>query len=218
MAELANLKQEITRIADDISKNQNEIFSQLRQLEDMKNAIAAIMGGTSTGADRRIVGLIEDAAAKGKTAQVKLREASARMKKWATDGGLISTMPTSLATSTSLSPKRGGAYSELKTISDSSFEQVHHMPAKSTSPLSVQNGPAIIMRLEDHTLTASFDNRRGSKEYRLRQQELIQSNRFFEAFMMDVNDVRYLFGNHYDSEIQAAQEYIQRLIERGIIN
>ena len=86
MADLAKLKQEISQISDDISKNQNEIFAQLRQLDEMKNAIAAIMGGTISGVDKKIIGLIEDAANKGKTAQSKLREASARMKKWSEYG------------------------------------------------------------------------------------------------------------------------------------
>lgn len=85
MSLVGSAKQEAARIAEDISKNQNEIMSQLRQFDDMKNAIEAIMGGTATGADKKVIGLIADASQKSKTAQGKLREASARMKEWAAE-------------------------------------------------------------------------------------------------------------------------------------
>ena len=113
--------------------------------------------------------------------------------------------------------KRGGAYSILVKIRDSAYENAHHMPAKMSSPLPKQDGPAIIMRIEDHRETGSFDNRKGAKGYRLKQRELIQSGKFFEAFMMDVEVIRSRCGSRYDSEIQAAEEYLRELIERGEI-
>ena len=87
MSLLDNAKQEAARIADDISKNGNGIASQLRDLDRMQNEISAIMGSSASGADKRVLALLHEAAQKGGTAQAKLREASSRMKHWASTSG-----------------------------------------------------------------------------------------------------------------------------------
>ena len=113
--------------------------------------------------------------------------------------------------------QEGGSYSELKKISDSSIEQVHHMPADSTSYLNKGDGSSIIMDTADHKLTASFDNKTGSTAYRLKQKQLIDAGKFMDAFDMDVANIQELFGGKYDVAINKARQYIKILIEKGMI-
>ena len=72
----------------------------------------------------------------------------------------------------------GGRYADLKKTSDSSTEQVHHMPADSSSPLSKSDGVAIKMDISDHKQTASFDRKPGSDAYRKTQAKLIKDGNF----------------------------------------
>ena len=113
----------------------------------------------------------------------------------------------------------GGRYADLKKTSDSSTEQVHHMPAKSASEkavgLSQSDGPAIVLSKEDHAKTASFNNKRGSKEYRAKQENLIRQGKFQEAFNMDVTDIKQKFPGKYDDAISDAQKYVDILIKGG---
>lgn len=115
-------------------------------------------------------------------------------------------------------PKQeGGKYSDVKKLSDGATEQVHHMPADSINGMKHSDGPSILMEAADHKMTASFDNKAGSTAYRLQQKQLIEAGRFREAFNMDVANIRYLFGNKYDGAIQKTTEYIEILIQKGII-
>jgi hypothetical protein len=75
----------------------------------------------------------------------------------------------------------GGAYGVVR--GQLKEGQVHHMPAKSVSPLSRHYGrndrfddpgPSIWMRIEDHEKTASYGNFAKAKVYRTRQDTLIK--------------------------------------------
>lgn len=57
----------------------------------------------------------------------------------------------------------------FEKTSDSSTEQVHHIPADSASTLSKSDGVAIKMDINDHKQTASFDRKPGSDAYRKKQ-------------------------------------------------
>jgi hypothetical protein len=111
----------------------------------------------------------------------------------------------------------GGRYADLKKSSDSSKEQVHHMPADSQSPLSTSDGVAIKMDIADHKNTASFDHKPGSKAYRQMQGKLIKEGKFQEAFDMDVADITSKFPGKYDEGIAQAQNYLSKLKSEGKI-
>lgn len=115
-------------------------------------------------------------------------------------------------------PKQeGGKYSDLKKLADGDFENVHHMPANSVNGLSPSQGSSIIMDAEDHTLTASFNNKPGSTAFRLQQKKLIESGRYMDAFEMDVDNLHALFGSKYDVAIEKAEKYVLSLIEKGVV-
>jgi hypothetical protein len=54
----------------------------------------------------------------------------------------------------------------------------HHIPAKSVSPLSKNEGPAIRMEPSDHAKTASYGPSKSAKAYRAKQGELIKKGKF----------------------------------------
>ena len=109
----------------------------------------------------------------------------------------------------------GGRYADLKKTSLSSKEQVHHMPANSSSPLSKSDGVAIKMDIADHKQTASFDRKPGSDAYRKTQAKLIKEGKFQQAFDMDVDDIQNKFPGKYDENIAQAQIYLDTLIQEG---
>ena len=111
----------------------------------------------------------------------------------------------------------GGRYADLKKTSDSSTEQVHHMPADSSSPLSKSDGVAIKMDISDHKQTASFDRKPSSDAYRKTQAKLIKDGEFQRAFDMDVMDIQKKFPGKYDKNISQAQEYLNLLFKEGKI-
>ena len=102
----------------------------------------------------------------------------------------------------------GGRYGDLKTSID---QHGHHMPAKSASPLPMEDGPAVLMEAADHRLTASYGSSHSAIAYRSVQKELIQKGRFMEAFKMDVADIHQKFGPKYDTGIAQAYEYMKTL-------
>ncbi len=106
---------------------------------------------------------------------------------------------------------QGGSYKELRRAHKGTGKQAHHMPAKSASSLPEQDGPAIIMEADDHALTASFDQRAGSKEYRAMQQGLAGKGRFREAMEMDIADIQAKFGDKYDGAIGQAIDYAKSI-------
>lgn len=114
--------------------------------------------------------------------------------------------------------KKGGSYKEVKENSEGETHEVHHMPADSASPLERGDGPAIKMEKEDHRQTASCGNSREAREYRERQQELIEQGKFREALQMDIDDIHDKFGDKYDDAIAEMLEYVDKLEQEGKIN
>lgn len=115
----------------------------------------------------------------------------------------------------------GGRYGDMKDEgwgwnSEPPTEK-HHMPANSTTEFSTEDGPCIVMDLEDHNKTASYGKSTEAQEYRAKQKELIEEGKFREAFQMDVDDLREKFGDKYDESIKMAEAYIDKLEQEGKI-
>ena len=85
------------------------------------------------------------------------------------------------------------------------------MPAKSASPLSIEDGPAILMDATDHRQTASYGSSKQAQAYRAQQQQLIAKGDFEGAFNMDVADIQIKFGSKYDAAISQAREYLRSI-------
>jgi hypothetical protein len=113
--------------------------------------------------------------------------------------------------------KKGGSYAEVKENSDGATHEVHHMPADSVSELPRNDGPAIKMEKEDHRETASFGSSKEAQEYRQNQKELIEQGKFREAYQMDIDDIHEKFGDKYDDAIVEANEYVNKLEEKGYV-
>ena len=113
----------------------------------------------------------------------------------------------------------GGSYKDCKKLSTglSGHEEVHHIPAASISSISYNDSPAITMSKADHQNTASYDSKAGARAYRQKQNDLIQQGRFQEALQMDIEDIRFKFGNKYDQGINAVIIYTQQLRSEGRI-
>lgn len=104
--------------------------------------------------------------------------------------------------------KSGGRYGEL----DTSIEKHgHHMPAKSASPLSIEDGPAILMDAADHRQTASYGSSKQAVAYREVQRQLTAKRDFEGAFNMDVADIHMKFGTKYDAAISQARDYLHSI-------
>jgi len=108
----------------------------------------------------------------------------------------------------------GGSYRDCKKYSSglTGLEEVHHIPAKCISNLSIGDGPSIIMSKLDHSQTASYDNKKGAKEYCEKQYVLIKQGKFKEAMQMDIDDIHVKFGDKYDKGIAIATLYLEQLI------
>jgi hypothetical protein len=119
----------------------------------------------------------------------------------------------------------GGAYGVVR--GQLKEGQVHHMPAKSVSPLSRHYGrddrfddpgPSIWMRIEDHKNTASYGGSRQAKIYHGRQDRLIKAGRFRDAFQMDIDNIRDKFPDgRYEPSIRQALEHLNNLEKRGLL-
>lgn len=104
----------------------------------------------------------------------------------------------------------GGAYGSL-----SSYEgQRHHIPSDSINGLSNYSGPCIRMLTEDHKLTASYGSGPAAKEFRAKEEKLIQEGKFAEAMQLGINDIRKLFGTKYNDAIA---EMISYAVSKGYI-
>ena len=114
-------------------------------------------------------------------------------------------------------PIQGGRYSDVRRANDSEGKEVHHMPADSASFLDTKDGPAIIMDKEDHRKTASCGNSKEARAYCAKQKEYIEAGKFREAFDMDVKDIQNKFGDKYDSAIEQARAYLDKLEKEGKI-
>jgi len=111
---------------------------------------------------------------------------------------------------------RGGAHGATRYPTNDGMHS-HHTPAKDASFLHENVGPAIQMDPMDHGDTASYGSGRFAKDYRATQSELINSGRFMEAVMMDVADIKSLFGNKYDEAIAQMLRYAECLKRNGIV-
>ena len=112
---------------------------------------------------------------------------------------------------------QGGSYSEIKKHSDGNTQQVHHMPSDLASKLEYNDGPAIIMETDDHKKTASWGSSWEAREYRAKQNELIDNGDFRGALQMDINDIRDKFDSKYDKAISEMLSYVDKLEKEGKI-
>lgn len=83
------------------------------------------------------------------------------------------------------------------------------MPSQSSGNKGGKGG-AITMYTEDHKLTASCDNKPGSREYRALQKKLMEEGKFWDAFDMDVKDLKNKFGNKYDDAVAELTDWYKR--------
>lgn len=116
-----------------------------------------------------------------------------------------------------LPEKKGGSYKDVFTPGEGETREVHHMPANDVNGLSLNDGPAIKMEKADHRETASCGNSREAREYRAKQQELIDQGKFREALQMDIDDIQEKFGDKYDDAIAEMIEYVDQIEKAGII-
>ncbi|MGQ4399430.1 ricin-type beta-trefoil lectin domain protein [Streptomyces hayashii] len=93
----------------------------------------------------------------------------------------------------------GGKYGDLQPAG--AGNEINHIPANSSSPLSKYSGPSIRMDYADHRAVYSTGSSLESQAWRMRQKELIDGGDFRGAMQMDVDDIRSRFGNKYDEAI-----------------
>lgn len=105
---------------------------------------------------------------------------------------------------------KGGSYGKVRSMNVGG--EVHHMPADSVTDIPYKKGPAIWMKKEDHSLTASHP-KTGSKGviYRATQRNLMESNQARKALAIEVRDVRGLFGSAYNQSLQQMISYAKTL-------
>ena len=119
-------------------------------------------------------------------------------------------------------PYRGGAHSETsKPLNDG--KDSHHMPAKDSSPLPVNDGPAIQMDPTDHRITASNGNQglKGIK-YRDKLDTLIAQGKWREAMALEISDVRKIArksgdARKYNEAMLEMLEYFKCLGKNGLL-
>jgi hypothetical protein len=119
-------------------------------------------------------------------------------------------------------PYRGGAHSETsKPLNDG--KDSHHMPAKDSSPLPVNDGPAIQMDPTDHRITASNGNQglKGMK-YRDKLDTLIAQGKWREAMALEISDVRKIArksgdARKYNEAMLEMLEYFKCLGKNGLL-
>jgi hypothetical protein len=86
----------------------------------------------------------------------------------------------------------------------------HHMPANSASPLPASMGPAIKIDPLDHQGTDSFGGGAGGAGY-ARRRALISAGRVYDAFRLDVAEIRRKFPGKYDVGLAQAEAYVFHL-------
>jgi len=126
---------------------------------------------------------------------------------------------TPLAMQMSIPGMYGGSYRDCKKYSagKSGSEEAHHLISNSVcriNGIDKYDAPAIIMSVEDHSKTASYDSKRGSKAYREIQNQLVRQGRIEDALRMDIENNRSLFGDKYENGINAALSSFERLYSR----
>jgi hypothetical protein len=119
-------------------------------------------------------------------------------------------------------PYRGGAHSETnKPLNDG--KDSHHMPAKDSSPLDPNQGPAIQMDPKDHRITAS-NGTQGLKgvKYRDRLAGLIAQGKWREAMILEIGDIRKIARKggdprKYNEAMLEMLEYFKCLGKNGLL-
>ena len=84
---------------------------------------------------------------------------------------------------------RGGRHGDIKLPWGDGLES-HHMPAKSTYNLDVDDMPAIQMAPPDHWRTSSNSRMPGNKEYREAMRKMVEDDRMRDAMAAEIRDVR----------------------------
>ncbi len=63
-------------------------------------------------------------------------------------------------------------------------------------------GPAIRMDAEDHRELTSTGSSKESEQWRAKQRKLINEGAWDKAMKMDIDEIRELYGNKYDTHIK----------------
>jgi hypothetical protein len=95
------------------------------------------------------------------------------------------------------------------------------MPAKQTSPLPPDDGPAIQMDPLDHGRTSSNGQRPGSAQYRKMIQYLLDQGKWREAMAIEIADVRKIAreigdARKYNQALKEMLEYFHCLEKHGL--
>ncbi|MFF8803044.1 MULTISPECIES: hypothetical protein [unclassified Methylobacterium] len=124
-------------------------------------------------------------------------------------------------------PYRGGGHGNGKDVGTSSPRgdelDSHHMPAKQSYKglgLSLEDGPAIQMRPEDHQDTADYGGR--GQKARDSQRKLIEGGNFDKAFEQSAENVKDIAKQRddpgrYDEAIEEERLYRECLEEHGLL-
>lgn len=104
----------------------------------------------------------------------------------------------------------GGAYGSMLAYEG----QRHHIPSDSVSTVTTYSGPAIRMLKEDHRMTASCGGSTAAKNFRAKEEALINAGKFDEAMQLGIDDVRSLFGSKYN---RAIEQMISYAVKQGYI-
>jgi Domain of unknown function (DUF4150) len=118
-------------------------------------------------------------------------------------------------------PYRGGAHSKTSKPTNDSLDS-HHMPAKDSSPLKPNEGPAIQMDPKDHAKTSSNGQMSGSRQYREILEDMLENGKWREALKMEVSDVRRVakeIGSpgKYNEAMLEMLEYFKCLEENNLL-
>ncbi|QLJ02876.1 RHS repeat protein [Streptomyces sp. NEAU-sy36] len=120
--------------------------------------------------------------------------------------------------------EKGGWYSGLKPANlldknkkriNPADQEINHIPAKASyAHLDMPGfrtskngggagmGPAIRMDAEDHRDLTSTGSSKESEQWRAKQRKLIDAGRWDMAMKMDIDEIRELYGNKYDTHIK----------------
>ncbi len=116
---------------------------------------------------------------------------------------------------------RGGAHSGTNKPLNDGLDS-HHMPAKATSPLGKDDGPAIQMEPSDHGITMSNGSKTKSIDYRDKLEGLIKEGKWAEAMRIEVKDVRRVAKKtgkpkKYTEAIREMAAYFHCLKKNGLL-
>lgn len=118
-------------------------------------------------------------------------------------------------------PYRGGAHSGTSKPANDGLDS-HHMPAKDSSPLSPNDGPAIQMEPQDHARTSSNGQMPGSIEYREIIADMIDAGKWKNAIVTEIKDVRRVAREagepkKYNQAMKEMVAYMKCLVKHGLL-